>query len=400
MPLLVVPLAPDADEATILAILGQAPFETTEKLAGAIVAGSEAAVARLREFKPDPRPELAKAFAAAGDTAAQLILIPTEDNRKVVEQLLPNLPAELGGASTRAISRGLNWLTLGIEAPPKLALRLVADASDAKAAGELADLLSGLLDALLKRPEFVKLFPDQAGLRKLLTPKTNQNQVLLDLAGQPLLDQLKAPLGQARDAAKRIQSTNNLKQLALAMHNYHDVNKNFPPAVYAKEGKPLLSWRVLVLPYIEEGPLYQHFHLDEPWDSAHNRKLLPRMPTVLRSPLSQVGDQGRTVYLTPRGDDTMFPGQTGVKIREITDGTSNTVMIVEADDEHAVPWTKPDDWEPDAREITRGLRLVGDAGYVVSFADGSVRVLPKTTKAHLWKKLLTKSGGEVVQFEP
>ena len=299
-PLLVVPVPPDADEAAILAILGQAPFETTEKLAGAIVAGSEAAVARLRDYKGQPRPELAKGFAAAGDTTAQVVVVPTEDNRKVIEQLLPNLPPELGGASTRPLSRGLNWLALGVEAPPKLALRLVADTTDAKAAGDLSELLSGVIEALLKQPDFVRLFPDQAGLRKLLAPKTNQNQVVLELAGQPLIDQLKQPVEQARGTAKRAQSINNLKQLGLAMHIYHDVNKTLPPAVHSKDGKPLLSWRVLVLPYIEEDKLYREFHLDEPWDSPHNKKLLSRMPAVLRSPLSNIADQGRTVYLTPR----------------------------------------------------------------------------------------------------
>lgn len=84
------------------------------------------------------------------------------------------------------------------------------------------------------------------------------------------------------------------------MHIYHDVNKTLPPAVHSKDGKPLLSWRVLVLPYIEEDKLYREFHLDEPWDSPHNKKLLSRMPAVLRSPLSNIADQGRTVYLTPR----------------------------------------------------------------------------------------------------
>ncbi len=398
-PLLIVPVAPDADEAAILAILGQAPFETTEKLAGAIVAGSEAAVARVRDSKGEPRPELAKGFAAAGDTAAQVLLVPTEDNRKVVEQLLPNLPPELGGASTRPVSRGLNWLALGVEAPPKLAPRLVADASDAKAAGELSGLLSGVIDALLKQPDFARLFPDAAGLRKLLAPKTNQNQVVLELAGQPLLDQLKQPVDRARGAAKRVQSINNLKQLALAMHNYHDTNGAFPAAVHAKNGKPLLSWRVLVLPYLEEAPLFEQFHLDEPWDSEHNRKLIPRMPTVLRSPLSQAAEPGRTVYLTPRGADSAFPGQTGVKLREITDGTSNTIMLIEADDEHAVPWTKPDDWEYDPREITKGLRLLPDGGYLVGFADGSVQMLSKDIKPATLKLLLTRAGGEVVPQE-
>jgi hypothetical protein len=391
-----VPVPPDADEATILAILGQAPFETTEKLAGAIVAGSEASIASLRDAKPQARPELAAGFAAAGDAVAQLLLIPTEDNRKVIEQMLPRLPAELGGGSTQPLARGLNWLAVGAEGPPKLALRIVADTTDARTAGDLKNLLTGLLDALAKRTEFAKLFPDQNGFRKLLSPKTSQNQVVFELAGQQLIEQLKTPLEQAQGAAKRTQSMNNFKQLGLAMHNYHDVNKSFPPAIRAKDGKPLLSWRVLVLPYLAEEKLFREFHLDEPWDSDHNKKLIGRMPVTLRSPLSKITEEGRTVYLTPRGADSAFPGAEGIKLREITDGTSNTIMLVEADDEHAVTWTRPDDWDYDPEQATRGLRLADDAGYLVGFCDGSVMLLDKDIKPATLRMMLTRAGGEVI----
>ena len=87
------------------------------------------------------------------------------------------------------------------------------------------------------------------------------------------------------DAARRAQSMNNLKQFALAMHNYHDTNGKFPAASsFDKDGKPLLSWRVHVLPYLEQAELYKQFHLDEPWDSEHNKKLIEKMPNVLASP--------------------------------------------------------------------------------------------------------------------
>ena len=190
---------------------------------------------------------------------------------------------------------------------------------------------------------------------------------------------------------------NNLKQLALAMHNYHDVNQSFPPAVRAKDGKPLLSWRVLVLPYLDQEKLFRQFHLDEPWDSPHNKQLIGRMPAVLRSPFSKLpADGSRTVYLTPRGADTAFPGQEGVKLRDITDGTSNTILTVEVDDEHAVTWTKPDDWDFDPDQPTRGLRLADDAGYFVGFCDGSVQLLGKNIKPATLKHMFTRAGGEVI----
>src|SRR5262249_40393880 len=129
-----------------------------------------------------------------------------------------------------------------------------------------------------------------------------------------------------REAAARTQSMNNLKQIGLAMHSYHDVSGSLPPAyVPSKDGKPQLTWRGLILPYIDQNALYKEFKLDEPWDSEHNKKLIAKMPVVYRSPVSQA-PPGHTRYLTVRGRDTAFPGGKGIKLTEIPDGTSNTIM--------------------------------------------------------------------------
>ena len=139
------------------------------------------------------------------------------------------------------------------------------------------------------------------------------------------------------EPANRSQSFNNIKQIMLAMHNFasQDKSQAFPPAFIAKDGKPLLSWRVAMLPYLDQKNLYAKFHLDEPWDSEHNKALIATMPGTYRSPMSKLTD-GRTVYVVPRGATTAFPGSTGFKtdaaafvadpigvsFKQITDGTS------------------------------------------------------------------------------
>ena len=132
---------------------------------------------------------------------------------------------------------------------------------------------------------------------------------------------------------------------------YEEANGHLPPAYIAdkKTGKPLLSWRVAILPYIDQDALYRQFHLDEPWDSENNKKWANAVIAVYRSPAS-TAKPGMTNYLTVRGKDTVFPGKEAITPAQITDGMSNTIMVVEANDAKAVPWTKPDDYEYDREE--------------------------------------------------
>jgi len=200
----------------------------------------------------------------------------------------------------------------------------------------------------------------------------------------------------SRGTAKRVQSMNNMKQIALAMLIHENVHGRFPPAYSAnKEGKPLLSWRVLILPFIEEADLYEQFHLDEPWDSPHNKTLLLRMPALYRSPTSGAAP-GYTNYLTPRGENTAFPGAKPIGMRDITDGTSHTIMLVEASDARAVPWTKPDDFAYDQGNPMAGLVGLQPGGFLAAMCDGSVQLLPAGIGPEMLKAYFTRNGGESV----
>jgi prepilin-type processing-associated H-X9-DG protein len=196
---------------------------------------------------------------------------------------------------------------------------------------------------------------------------------------------------------KRMQCMNNLKQIMLAMHNYHSANNTFPPAFRAnKAGKPLLSWRVLILPYLGQQELYNEFHLDEPWHSPHNKALIARMPEVYKCTDTDL-PSGRTRYLTPRGEATLFPGAEGIGIQQVTDGTSNTIAVVESGAGDSVVWTVPNDWEVILSELKPGSTLRSHpGGSNVGFADGSVRFLKGTISPRVLEALLTRAGGEII----
>ena len=188
---------------------------------------------------------------------------------------------------------------------------------------------------------------------------------------------------------------NNLKQIGLAMHNYLATHGQFPARAMAdKEGKPLLSWRVAVLPFLDGQALYNEFHLDEPWNSEHNLKLIPKMPPVFLNP--NLGSTVKTNYLAVAGEGAFFGGKKGLTPQQITDGLSNTVMVVEADAERAVEWTRPQDLDYDAERPLTGLGAIRPGGFNALFGDGSVRFISSTIDEVVWRTLMTYAGGEVV----
>ena len=198
----------------------------------------------------------------------------------------------------------------------------------------------------------------------------------------------------AREAARRTASMNNMKMIALAMHSYAQKEKTFPPAYKADaSGKALLSWRVLILPYLGEDALFKEFNLDEPWDSAHNKPLIAKMPAMFGSPKSAVAKDGKTTYLTVRGEKTMFPGAKGIGPAEITDGLSNTVMTVEVPDASAVEWTKPDDFAYDETNPLKGLTGMGSPSFLAALADGSVRTFSTMFDPATLKLLFMRNDG-------
>jgi hypothetical protein len=224
-------------------------------------------------------------------------------------------------------------------------------------------------------------------------------------------------------AARARRSMNNLKMICLAFHNYADTYRAFPPAVvFGPDGKPWHSWRVLLLPYLEQENLYRQYDFSSPWDSPTNIKLAAKIIDVYRDP-SRKADDPATGYAALVGADALFSPD-GVRMtskddfpgclsrgrqrffQDVTDGTSNTIAFATVAAERSIPWTKPED-------IIFGDALPGigkpaglgaiDTGAVraalAAFADGSVHVLAADKDPAELRKLITRAGGEVVEYD-
>jgi len=198
----------------------------------------------------------------------------------------------------------------------------------------------------------------------------------------------------ARQAAQRSQELNHLKQFALGALNHESAKAVLPSDIYSEDGKPLLSWRVRVLPYMEQQQLYNQFDLDEPWDSPHNRALLEQMPEVFRSP-SSPGETTKTRYLAFKGKDTLFPPGREIGLRDVTDGTSATLLFVQAAPDGAVEWTKPADIDFNPEKPFAGLESPQGV-FLAVFCDGAARAISLGLDAEVMKALVTRADGEVI----
>ncbi|HEX7448595.1 MAG TPA: DUF1559 domain-containing protein [Pirellulales bacterium] len=220
------------------------------------------------------------------------------------------------------------------------------------------------------------------------------------VCGGVLLALLLPAVQAAREAARRSQCNNNLKQIGLALQTYADVYKEFPPAYIADaDGKPMHSWRVLILPYLEQAALYQQYRFDEPWDGPNNSRLASLMPPVYRCP-SDPAPTNTTDYVVIAGPGTLFDGEKSAGFGSIKDGTASTIAVVESS-HAAIPWMEPRDL--DANQMSFTVNAPGNeissnhpGVAVVLFADGHIATLSGSTSPQTVRALVTPSGGEPI----
>lgn len=354
-----------------------------------------------------------------------LVLLSIKSLRPVIEGGIESMNGQLPppvAADLMAVTKSTDFMALRLTLDANEKLQVMASANDEAAAGEMEKGVMNLIafgSQMVVQQTKTSIPSDgsqtneaahkyidrvSAELSGMLTPKRNGKRIVLEMEGienaatiGTLVGLLLPAVQAARQAAQRMDSSNNLKQLGLALHNYADTFSHFPATAILERGtgKPLLSWRVAILPYIEEAALYNEFHLDEPWDSDHNIKLLDRMPATFSHKAKKV-KPGYTVYVAPVNEETLLRKEELTTFANITDGTSNTIMLVEASEEAAVPWTKPEDLDIDFANPLNKLSSNATPGiFQALFGDGSVRAISVSVDVNVLNALFTRAGGEV-----
>lgn len=402
LPLVVVPTKDAEQQEKLEEMLKKIPSASdilkTKRLDNALLAGSPGALERAARQLGKPRPDIGDAKVVWGDHAVQVALVPTADQKRSMKELLPPLEKPLDKHSSQELASGISWMSFSMDPfPPRM--KAVIRGVDAPAVDKgMAFLKDALKLAPLALSDADQNLAEPAGkLMQMIGTglKKEGNDIILELNDpQPILDLFAAAAAKARGAAQSMQSTNNMKQLMLAMHMHHDAKNSFPaPAIVSNDGKPLLSWRVAMLPYIEQEALYRKFKLDEPWDSDNNKKLIQMMPRTF-APEGENLQPGHTPYVVPVGKQTMFFGPKGGKLGEVTDGTTNTVALIQLPANRAVIWTKPDDLDAELPfdALTKGF---GDR-VNLGFGDGTVRRVKFPLKEEVFRNLLNKADGNPI----
>ncbi|MGE3820925.1 MAG: DUF1559 domain-containing protein, partial [Isosphaeraceae bacterium] len=292
---------------------------------------------------------------------------------------------------------------------------------------EVTDVAKGPVLTLRASPDAARLLKWGDGVELLRPPLATTAQLRALPAVIPFVDEADPnAAAAARQKAFKVRSINNLKQIGLALHNFNVAHGQFPPAViFGPDGKPWHSWRVLILPFVEQNALYDAYDFTQPWNSEKNLKLLDRMPEVYRDPVRGDEKGHFTHYAALVGPATLFKpagakqtdpknvplDQGGTRSAEITDGTSNTMMVAPVDAARKIAWTQPEDVAVGPK--FPGLAGLGEPGSIgtpytvdglpgskgaapVLFADGSVFTLSAAVSPRVIHALTTINGLDYV----
>ena len=361
---------------------------------------------------PVPMDRLMSGWKLIESYPVQIVIVPPDYLWQTYEELMSELPPQLGGGPVDRLTQGFRWAAFGLDPKSMKMWATIQSSSPAAAqafASHLPTLISSLPD-LLPEAQNKKLKIMANEQAKSLKTEVVDDRILL--SNEPLSD-AESPSVRLANWARMLNESlfkqvlrNNFRTLALAIHNYESACGSFPPAAKFRDedGRSGLSWRVHILPFMEQQELFSQFKLDQRWDSPHNIKLLEKMPSVFRtdsSSLDQPGSEipeGHTTLVAPVGEGTIAGGATAVGFGKITDGTSNTIMLVEVKPEYAVPWTAPNDYEFDPKAPAEGLKIGADGKFFAAIADGSSVLIRGDLPAESIKYLFQMNDGHLVDW--
>ena len=313
--------------------------------------------------------------------------------------------------AVQAFGQRARYFGLSLSLGPQPTLQLVAQADDEDAQQDVARQLRALpavADQFLQRGTAADLLGFDA-------PTTTALAACVAAAGEPRtlphrttpITQLTIPLQPAAallqdwlgdqfgsEQEQRRAAEDLLQQIGLAFHNFEVAHGHFPGSSTQLPGATHpVSWRVALLPYLGEQALYDQYRLQEPWNSPHNLQLLDQMPAVYRHPNAwQRGTTANHVVFT--GDTATGTALEPRKLSSITDGTSRTLLVVEA--ATAIPWTKPEDLMFDPAAALPPLGDLSRDGWHATLADGRVIFFSSETPADVIKALITPAGSEPI----
>ena len=362
----------------------QAPDPSSQKVHvgdKVVVAGAARAIDRIVAREGFNRPDLILPLKSAERLDHALVISLPGEAREELAALWPEhlalapLPTPI---SPRQIVSDVQRVVVSLRLPPEPEMKVRIETIDASAAERITDLIDNVLSLAGELKSMIEVNVDVANVNLHATPETFFR----------LASTIAAP---ARARATQMQKSNDMKQVMLAFHNYHSSEKHLPPRAFTdSQGRPLLSWRVAILPYLEQAAMYRAVKLDQPWDSEDNRMISSTLiPTY-------GGDRSMGSKTTIRAP--VFPGSAWdgngppKTFRDIHDGLSNTIAIIDAPASAAIEWANPQPWEISVDDPMSDI--FGDRQTVmVGMFDGAVITLARETMTNeKLKAMLTISG--------
>lgn len=354
------------------------------------IAPKEGSTHRIPAFVSEDRLQTATLFAC-----------PSADHLRAARETLQPLPPPFETFDLRGFATDMNFAAVDVQLEPSIAINAMINSPNEQGASHLAVSLNGLFEKVIGLSGIEREFPELVERLATLEWQAEGNQCVYRLTEESIgLDTL-APIFRdrveaARGAASRSVMSNNQKQILLALHNYHDSHGKFPTNIKDENGNDILSWRVLLLPYLEQQALYNAIKMNEPWNSEANLRFAELVVPVYACPLYPELPPGKTLSMFIEAEGTLITLDKDTSFRDVTDGTSNTIALVMADPARAVHWMAPDDLEIDLEHPHDGLFWVNDEVTLVGFLDGSVRALAKSIDGELLRRLYQPADGQVV----